>query len=75
MFFCYPEEKYDDRYELTTTSELYSDLTHDKDYYDGLLDVSHASEWVTVSNTYLHDHWKVRITSSPISGSLSRFTH
>ncbi|KAI0809717.1 pectate lyase a [Xylaria sp. FL0064] len=35
-----------------------SDLDHDKDYYDGLVDIVHASEWVTVSNTYFHDHWK-----------------
>ncbi|KAI1820642.1 pectate lyase a [Xylaria intraflava] len=35
-----------------------NDLDHDKDYYDGLVDISHASEWVTVSNTYFHDHWK-----------------
>ncbi|KAI0403473.1 pectate lyase a [Xylaria palmicola] len=35
-----------------------ADLDHDKDYYDGLLDIVHASEWVTVSNTYFHDHWK-----------------
>ncbi|KAI8623539.1 pectate lyase a [Xylariaceae sp. FL1651] len=35
-----------------------SDLDHDKDYYDGLIDIVHASEWVTVSNSYLHDHWK-----------------
>lgn len=27
----------------------------DKDYYDGLLDVSHAAEWVTISNVYFHD--------------------
>lgn len=39
-------------------SDFYSDLEHDKDYYDGLLDVSHASDWVTISNTYFHDHWK-----------------
>ncbi|MCJ1331161.1 hypothetical protein MMC10_007848 [Thelotrema lepadinum] len=38
--------------------DLSSDLAHDKDYYDGLLDITHASDWVTVSNTYLHDHWK-----------------
>lgn len=36
--------------------DLSSDQSHDKDYYDGLLDVTHASEWVTISNTYLHDH-------------------
>jgi len=38
--------------------EFASDLNHDKDYYDGLVDITHASEWVTVSNTYFHDHWK-----------------
>jgi pectate lyase len=38
--------------------EFYSDLIQDKDYYDGLLDISHASEWITISNTYFHDHWK-----------------
>ena len=27
--------------------ELSSDQTHDKDFYDGLLDITHASEWVT----------------------------
>lgn len=41
--------------------EFYSDLTHDKDYYDGLVDITHASEWVTISNTYLHDHWKASL--------------
>ncbi|KAK6076135.1 pectate lyase [Seiridium cupressi] len=41
--------------------DLSSDLDHDKDYYDGLLDVTHASEWVTISNTYLHDHWKASL--------------
>ena len=38
--------------------DLSSDLTHDKDYYDGLLDITHASDYVSVTNTYLHDHWK-----------------
>jgi pectate lyase len=46
---------------LIRTSELYSDLDHDKDYYDGLMDVTHASEWITISNTYLHDHWKASL--------------
>ena len=36
--------------------DLSSDLSHDKDYYDGLVDVTHASDYVTVSNTHLHDH-------------------
>ena len=43
-------------------NELYSDLDHDKDYYDGLVDVSHASEWVTISNNHIHDHHKASLT-------------
>lgn len=56
-----------------------SDLDHDKDYYDGLIDVwlhaslyssrkisnlltyfklTHAADFITVSNSYIHDHWK-----------------
>jgi pectate lyase len=38
--------------------DLSSDLDHDKDYYDGLLDVTHAADYVTVSNSFMHDHWK-----------------
>ncbi|KAI8315321.1 Pectate lyase plyB [Colletotrichum sp. SAR11_59] len=30
----------------------------DKDFYDGLTDLSHAADWVTVSHTYFHDHSK-----------------
>lgn len=41
--------------------DLSSDLDHDKDYYDGLLDVTHASDYVTVSNCYIHDHWKASL--------------
>ncbi|KFY11029.1 hypothetical protein V491_07364 [Pseudogymnoascus sp. VKM F-3775] len=33
-------------------------LTGDKDYYDGLLDITHASDYVTVSWNKFHDHWK-----------------
>ncbi|KAF2198192.1 putative pectate lyase A [Delitschia confertaspora ATCC 74209] len=38
--------------------DLSSDRDHDKDYYDGLLDITHAADFVTVSNTFMHDHWK-----------------
>lgn len=31
----------------------------DKDFYDGLVDLSHAADWVTISNTYFHDHVSV----------------
>ena len=33
-------------------------ITGDKDYYDGLLDITHASDFVTVSWNKFHDHWK-----------------
>ncbi|KAH7555063.1 polysaccharide lyase family 1 protein [Bipolaris maydis] len=38
--------------------EVSSDRSHDKDYYDGLIDITDAADFVTVSNSYLHDHWK-----------------
>lgn len=36
--------------------DLSGDLNVDKDEYDGLLDITHASDWITVTNTYFHDH-------------------
>nr|Q12639.1 RecName: Full=Pectin lyase; Flags: Precursor [Didymella pinodes]CAA60884.1 pectin lyase [Didymella pinodes] len=41
--------------------DLSSDRDHDKDYYDGLLDITHAADFVTVTNTFLHDHWKASL--------------
>lgn len=41
--------------------DLSSDQTHDKDFYDGLLDVTHAADFVTVSNSYIHDHFKASL--------------
>lgn len=41
--------------------ELYSDLQHDKDYYDGLIDATHAADFITISYTYFHDHWKTSL--------------
>ncbi|KEP49077.1 pectate lyase [Rhizoctonia solani 123E] len=38
--------------------ELWSDQDHDKDYYDGLLDITHGVYAASVTNSYLHDHWK-----------------
>ncbi|MFI1561689.1 polysaccharide lyase family 1 protein [Streptomyces sp. NPDC020490] len=37
---------------------LSSDLDHGKDYYDGLLDITHASDNVTVSWNTFKDHYK-----------------
>ncbi|KAF2179026.1 polysaccharide lyase family 1 protein [Zopfia rhizophila CBS 207.26] len=41
--------------------DLSSDMDHDKDYYDGLLDITHAGDFITVSNSYFHDHWKASL--------------
>ncbi|EGO59223.1 hypothetical protein NEUTE1DRAFT_121081 [Neurospora tetrasperma FGSC 2508] len=51
--------------------EFYSTLARDKDFYDGLVDISHGSEWVTISHdnngsedtghlhvTYANNYWK-----------------
>jgi pectate lyase len=39
-------------------NDLSSDTTHGTDYYDGLLDLTHAVDYVTVSWNRLHDHIK-----------------
>ncbi|WP_327011187.1 polysaccharide lyase family 1 protein [Dactylosporangium sp. NBC_01737] len=44
-------------------NELWSDRAHDIDHYDGLIDITHASDWVTVSWNKLHDHWKTSLVS------------
>lgn len=36
--------------------DISGDRDVDKDFYDGLVDLSHAADFVTVSNTYFHDH-------------------
>ncbi|TPQ15441.1 polysaccharide lyase family 1 protein [Streptomyces sporangiiformans] len=35
-----------------------ADRDHDKDYYDGLLDINHGSDFVTVSWNIFRDHFK-----------------
>jgi pectate lyase len=42
-------------------NDLSSDLDHGKDYYDGLLDISHAADGITVSWNKFHDHYKVSL--------------
>jgi pectate lyase len=44
--------------------ELFSDRAHDKDYYDGLLDIKNGSTFITISRTGMHDHFKVCLISS-----------
>ncbi|WP_069805275.1 pectate lyase family protein [Thermogemmatispora onikobensis] len=42
-------------------NNLFSDMDHGKDYYDGLVDITHASDYITVSWNRLHDHYKVSL--------------
>lgn len=42
-------------------NELYSSLSADKDYYDGLLDIKRGAEYITISNNYIHDHHKTSL--------------
>ncbi|KAF2752796.1 putative pectate lyase A [Pseudovirgaria hyperparasitica] len=49
--------------------DLSSDRDHDKDYYDGLLDITHGVDYVTVTNSYIHDHWKASLVGHSDSNS------
>ncbi|KAJ6179972.1 hypothetical protein N7519_010433 [Penicillium mononematosum] len=49
--------------------DVASDRDHDKDYYDGLIDLTHAADFVTVSNTFIHDHWKASLIGHSDSNS------
>ncbi|KAI1181678.1 polysaccharide lyase family 1 protein [Nemania serpens] len=44
-------------------------ITGDKDYYDGLLDITHGSDLVTVSWNKFHDHWKGSLVGHSDSNS------
>jgi pectate lyase len=39
-------------------NELFSDTNNGTDFYDGLLDMTHAADFITVSWNHLHDHIK-----------------
>ncbi|KAK3688247.1 pectate lyase B [Podospora appendiculata] len=55
--------------------EFYSDLANGKDYYDGLIDVTHASDFITISHTYFHDHWKTSLVGHSDSNGASDTGH
>jgi len=42
-------------------NEFYDAQGVDKDYFDGLVDTKKGVEYVTVSNNYFHDHYKVSL--------------
>ncbi|CAK5283363.1 unnamed protein product [Mycena citricolor] len=41
--------------------DLSSDLDHGKDFYDGLCDLTHGVTGITVTNSFLHDHFKASL--------------
>ncbi|KAJ7304682.1 pectate lyase [Mycena albidolilacea] len=41
--------------------DLSSDRDHDKDFYDGLLDITHGVTGITVTNSFLYTHWKASL--------------
>ncbi|KXH28950.1 pectate lyase B [Colletotrichum simmondsii] len=41
--------------------DISSDMSSGKDYYDGLVDITKASDWITISNSYIHDHYKTSL--------------
>ncbi|ESK95868.1 pectate lyase a [Moniliophthora roreri MCA 2997] len=49
-------------------NEFYSDLNHGFDYYDGQVDITHASDYVTVSYNYFHDHYKSSLVGGDPDG-------
>ena len=48
-------------------SRFYSDLDNGKDFYDGQVDITHASDYVSVTNNYFHDHFKVSLGTLALS--------
>jgi pectate lyase len=42
-------------------NNLFSDMNNGKDFYDGLVDITHAGDFVTVSWNTFHDHFKVSL--------------
>lgn len=41
--------------------DVSSDLDSGKDFYDGLIDITRASDLITISNTFIHDHFKASL--------------
>jgi pectate lyase len=42
-------------------NSLSSDMNNGKDFYDGLIDITHAGDYVSVSWNFIHDHFKVSL--------------
>ncbi|RAQ97777.1 hypothetical protein A4R35_19715 [Thermogemmatispora tikiterensis] len=56
-------------------NNLFSDMDHGKDYYDGLIDITHAADYITVSWNRLHDHYKVSLVGHSDSNAAEDTGH
>jgi pectate lyase len=56
-------------------NDLSSDTTHGTDFYDGLLDITHAADYVTVSWNKLHDHVKCSLVGHSDSNAAEDTGH
>ena len=56
-------------------NDLSSDLSHGKDYYDGLVDITHAADYITVSWNHFHDHYKVSLVGHSDSNAAEDTGH
>ncbi|KAF3933018.1 hypothetical protein ABW20_dc0105643 [Dactylellina cionopaga] len=57
-------------------NELFADgLGKGPDYYDGQIDITHASDYITVSWNYFHDHWKSSLVGNSDANRAEDFGH
>ncbi|KAK6333771.1 hypothetical protein TWF730_003954 [Orbilia blumenaviensis] len=50
-------------------------LANGPDYYDGQIDIAHASDYITISWNYFHDHWKSSLVGNSDSNRAEDFGH
>ncbi|RYO97823.1 hypothetical protein DL765_011060 [Monosporascus sp. GIB2] len=55
--------------------DLQGDRRADKDKYDGLVDITHGTDFVTVSNSFLHNHWKASLVGHADSNGAEDTSH
>lgn len=56
-------------------NDLSSDTSHGTDYYDGLLDITHAADYITVSWNKIHDHIKCSLVGHSDSNAAEDTGH
>ncbi|EPS39826.1 hypothetical protein H072_6315 [Dactylellina haptotyla CBS 200.50] len=77
------EVKGDDLITISSSTRVWIDhnelfnggLGNGPDYYDGQIDIIHASDYITVSWNYFHDHWKCSLVGNSDSNRAEDFGH